>query len=147
MTTGRILAMTRNQRGIVQVGMMHDGLQYKRSVTALVARVWLPRIEGPSHAAFNKFDTPIQLDGNRDNNHVSNLMWRPRWFAHAYHQQFRQRYVNRLECEIVESKTQARFVNSFECAIAYGLLEKDLVLSTLNQTFVWPTFQTFFLAD
>ena len=134
--SGRILALNENQFGVVQVGLMQDGVQYHRSVPLLVAKAFIPREHVP-------FDTPINLDGDRYNNHVSNLMWRPRWFAIKYNRQFRQPYENPITARIIELKTREIFQNSFQCATRFGLLEQDLVLSILNRTYVWPTYQEF----
>src|SRR3954470_21438611 len=78
---GRLLALSQTQWGLVQVGLMRDGVQCHRSVPLLVAKTFLPYVGGA-------FDTPINLDGNRWNNHVENLAWRPRWFAVKYNRQF-----------------------------------------------------------
>jgi hypothetical protein len=40
-------------------------------------------------------------------------------------------------------KTREVSENSLQCAQRYGLLEQDLVLSILNRTYVWPTYQEF----
>ena len=138
--TGRILALNENQYGLVQVGLMRDGVQYHRSVPLLVAKAFIPRETGP-------FDTPINLDGDRHNNHVDNLAWRPRWFAIKYNQQFRRPYENPIFSKIMDLKTGEISENSFECARRYGLLEQDLVLSILNRTYVWPTYQEFGLVE
>lgn len=132
----RIMALNVNQYGVVQVGLMRDGIQYHRSVPLLVAKAFLPYVGGP-------FDTPINLDGDRQNNVVENLLWRPRWFAIRYNQQFRSPYENHIPNPIVELKTGAVSENSLECAKTYGLLERDLVLAILNRTYVWPTYQEF----
>lgn len=134
--TGRILALNENQFGVVQVGLMRDGIQYHRSVPLLVAKAFLPRESVP-------FDTPINKDGNRHNNHVENLVWRPRWFAIKYNRQFRYPYENPINVPIMDLKTGEISQNSLECAQRYGLLEQDLVLSILNRTYVWPTYQEF----
>ena len=134
--TGRLLALNLTQFGLVQVGLMKGGLQYHRSVPLLVARAFLPEVRGP-------FDTPINLDGDRQNNHVDNLAWRPRWFAVKYNQQFRHPYENPIIMPIIDLKTDEISENSFECAKRYGLLEADVVLSILNRTYVWPTYQEF----
>jgi hypothetical protein len=134
--TGRILALNMNQFGLLQVGLMRDGVQYHRSVPLLVANAFLAPVGGA-------FDTPINLDGNRHNNRVENLVWRPRWFAIKYNQQFRYPYENPITSRIVDSKTGEVSVNSFECATRYGLLERDLVMSILGRTYVWPTYQEF----
>lgn len=137
---GRILALNENQFGLVQVGLMRDGIQYHRSVPLLVAKAFLPRSTEP-------FDTPINLDGDRHNNRVENLVWRPRWFAVKYNQQFRYPYENPINARIMDLKTGEISENSSVCAQRYGLLEQDLVLSILNRTYVWPTYQEFGIVE
>lgn len=134
--TGRILSLSENQFGVMQVGMMRDGQQRHRSVPLLVAKAFLPERTDP-------FDTPINLDGDRHNNHVDNLAWRPRWFAIRYNQQFRYPYEHPIVAPIINLETREVSKNSFECAKVHGLLERDLVLSILNRTYVWPTYQRF----
>jgi hypothetical protein len=115
---------------------MRDGIQFHRSVPLLVAKAFLDPESEP-------FDTPINLDGDRHNNRVENLVWRPRWFAIKYNRQFRYPYENPIHARIIDLKTRELSENSFECACRYGLLEQDLVLSILNRTYVWPTYQEF----
>lgn len=138
--TGRILSLNQNQYGVANVGLMRDGIQQHRSVPLLVAKAFLPYVGGP-------FDTPINLDGDRLNNHVENLMWRPRWFAIRYNQQFRYPYENPIDAPIIDLKSGDVSESSLECAMKYGLLERDLVYSILNRTYVWPTYQEFGLLD
>ena len=132
----RILALNENQYGLVQVGLMRDGVQRHRSVPLLVAKAFIPEPGGP-------FDTPINLDGDRRNNRVDNLMWRPRWFAIKYNHQFRWPYEHPILTPVINLKTGEISENSLECAKENGLLEQDLVLSILNRTYVWPTYQEF----
>lgn len=134
--SGRILSISPNQFGVVQVGLMRDGVQYHRSVPLLVAKAFLPIKPAP-------FDTPINLDGDRNNNHVDNLIWRPRWFAIKYNRQFRYRSERHISNPIVDLKTNEISPNSFECAKRYGLLEEEIVLAIINRTYVWPTYQEF----
>ncbi len=134
--SGRILRLFENQFGLIMVGMMKDGIQRHRSVPLLVALAFIAQPTGP-------FDTPINLDGDRRNNHVENLTWRPRWFAIRYNRQFLRRYSNPIHSRIQDVKTKEVCENSFECAKRYGLLEEDLVMSILNRTYVWPTYQEF----
>lgn len=138
--TDRILSLNLNQYGVLQVGLMREGKQFHRSVPLLVAKAFIPIRKGP-------FDTPINLDGDRTNNHVDNLLWRPRWFAIRYNRQFRYRYHHTIESEIEDIKTGEISENSWECAKRYGLLEEDLVMSILNRTYVWPTYQEFVVVD
>jgi hypothetical protein len=132
----RILALNVTQYGLLQVGMMRDGLQRHRSVPLLVAKAFIPEPGGP-------FDTPINMDGDRYNNHMDNLAWRPRWFAIKYNQQFKYPYPNPILEPVVDLKSGEVSANSLSAAKRYGLLEQDLVLSILNRTFVWPTYQQF----
>ena len=134
--SGRILSLSENQFGVLCVGMMKNGKQRHRSVALLVAKAFLPTRR-------DAFDTPINLDGDRRNNHVDNLAWRPRWFAVKYNQQFRHPYQHSIREPLVDLKTGAISENSLECARENGLLEEDIVLSILNRTYVWPTYQEF----
>ena len=134
--SGRILAVNQNQYGVVYVGLVRDGKQFHRSVSLLVANAFVRR-------QFEPYDTPINLDGDRWNNRVDNLVWRPRWFAIRYNQQFRYPAINPIMDPIKDIKTGEISLNSFDCARRYGLLESDLVLSIENRTYVWPTYQEF----
>lgn len=134
--TGRLLVLTRNQQGVIQVGLMKDGAQFKRGVALLVAKAFLPPPPSPA------FNTPINLDGDRSNCSIDNLVWRPRWFAIKYHQQFYndQRGFND---PIVDIKTGEEFEDSWEAATKYGLIDREILIATLNRTYVWPTYQEF----
>lgn len=134
--SGRILSLNENQFGLLQVGIMKDGIQFHRSVPLLVAKAF---IEQPSEA----FDTPINLNGDRRDNSVGNLMWRPRWFAVKYNQQFKHPFDNPITVPIVDLKTGEYYDNSFDCATKNGYLERDLVLSIINRTYVWPTYHEY----
>jgi NUMOD4 motif len=134
--SGRILALSENQFGLVQVGLMRDGKQRHRSVPLLVAKAFIEAPGGP-------FDTPINLDGDRRNNRVDNLVWRPRWFAVKYNWQFKYPLVDAILERVIDLKSGDVCNNSFDCATKYGLLEEDLVYSIRNRTYVWPTYQEF----
>jgi len=105
-----------------------------------VAKAFLPSVPGP-------FDTPINLDGDRHNNRVENLAWRPRWFAVKYNQQFRHPYEEPIDDPIMDDRTHEISPNSLECAKRYGLLEQDLVQSIMARTYVWPTYQRFIVIE
>lgn len=134
--TERILETNLNQYGVMFVGLMREGVQRHRSVPLLVARAFLER-KWPS------FDTPINLNGDRTDNRVENLAWRPRWFAIRYNQQFHDRYDFGFPNRVRNTKTGEIYENSWDCAIKNGLLERDLVLSIFNNTYVWPLYVQF----
>lgn len=140
--TDRFLVKQINQRGLVNVGLTRDGIQCKRSVPLLVAQAFVPLADIHSE----EFDTPINVDGDRLNNRAWNLMWRPYWFAVKYVQQFKvQPRGFRTPIEEVVSKEW--FATSWDAAVKYGLLDLDIFLSTVNRTFVWPTYQRFRTLD
>lgn len=138
--TGRILSLSTNQYGVVHVGLMRDGEQRHRSVPLLVARAFLPPSEGP-------FDTPINLDGDRSNNAVENLTWRPRWFAIRFNQQFREPYEYSILDPVVDLKSGEVSENSLEAAKRYGLIEREIVAAITHRTYVWPTYQEFGIVE
>jgi hypothetical protein len=134
--TDRIMALTLNQMGIVQVGLTKNSHYFKRAVAPLVAHAFIPRPFGP-------FDTPINLDGDRTNNFVENLMWRPRWFAVKYHKQFKQSFRHLNSHPIIDTKTGEIYTTEFDACVINGLLLDDLRHAIVNRTYVWPTYQIF----
>lgn len=139
--SGRVLRPKVNQYGVPYIGLMRDWDQKQRSLPLLVANTFLER--GPLDA----FDTPINLDGNRLNCSVENLMWRPRWFAVLYNQQFRDRYHSPIEAPIRDETEEEVLQGSLAVSMRYGLLERDVVLSILNRTYAWPTYQVFVVVE
>jgi len=131
-----------NQGGVVNVGLTDDYGQHKRAVAPLVASAFLPKIPRQRDA----FDTPINLDGDRSNNDVNNLMWRPRWFAVKYFQQFNSEPKG-YRVPIEDIKTGERFETSWEAATTYGLLDIDIVVAMERNTWVFPTYQKFRIVD
>lgn len=119
------------------VGLMRQGKQFKRSVARLVANAYLEPHQSPA------FDTATCMDGDRTNCKVNNLVWRPRWFAVKYNHQFIFPSRNHIDRYIREKKSGMTFIDSFEAAKWYCVLEDDLVLSIVNRTYVWPVFLFF----
>jgi hypothetical protein len=139
-STGRFLHTRLNQYGVPYVGLMREWRQCIRSLPLLVATAFLP---SPSEI----FDTPINIDGDRTNCSVDNLMWRPRWYAVYYVNQFKERYENYIDVPVKAIETEEIFPDSLSAACRYGLLEREVVLSVLNRTPTWPTYQMFELAE
>jgi len=137
---GRLMDQRYNQYGVPYVGLMREWQQCIRSLPRLVATEFLQR---PSDI----FDTPIQLDGDPTNCRVDNLMWRPRWYAILYKRQFTERYDNPIDEPVRAVNEREKFPNSFAAACRYGLLEREVVLSIINRTPSWPTYQYFELVD
>ena len=133
--SGRILSQAITERG-VYVSLSRGNIQYNRMVSRLVAEAFLELPELPHHRA--TFTTPINLDGDRSNNCIDNLLWRPRWFAVKYHQQFRRYWVE--DYLILNRDTGELFDSLLEAAKAYGILVVDILIDMTSQVSngVWP---------
>lgn len=138
--TGRYLIIFRNQSGVAHVSLQRGKRQYKRGVARLVADRFLP------HTTMDEIPTPIHLDGDRTNNSVENLEWRPKWFADRYTNQW-NREGTRIVEPIVDIRTGERYANSTEAAMIHGLLESNIVESVLDGVKVFPTLQRFEIAS
>jgi hypothetical protein len=125
-----------NQHGVVIVGLMRGPKQHKRSLALIVAGAF---IERPNEA----FDTPIHLDGNRHNNDISNILWRPLWFARKFNKQFEPgvRACLGRPVEIIE--TGEAFENSLAAAKALGVIDREIAISVMTKDYVWPLYQHF----
>ena len=127
----RVLTQFRNYLGFVYVCLYRDGRNLKRGVAKIVADHYL------DPDPMESFDTPINLDGDRGNNEVYNLMWRPRWFALLYHKQFEEELIS--DRSVMEVNTGAYFADALVAASCYGLLTNKLITSTIRKEPVWPT--------
>lgn len=135
--TDRLMSQCVNNRGISTVGLVKSKTQYRRSVPLLVAQAFIPRSKTEQ-----EFDTPINLDGDRRNNAVSNLLWRPRYFALRYIAQFQQDApCFSRPVEIIETGEQ--FNTSWEAATSLGVLDREIAISVMTKNFVWPIFKHF----
>lgn len=133
---GRPVRTHLNQQDVAYISLMRDDEQVHRGLARLVAKAFIPQ-------KLEAFDTPINLDGDRLNCSVDNLMWRPRWFAIQYHHQFKVRYPNPIETPLRDVEQGTVYDNSWEIVTTFGLLEKDVVGSVENFTVCWPTYQRF----
>ena len=122
--------------GLWMVGLMRDCRQHKRSLTKLVADAFVP--PHPNEA----FDTPINLNGDRGDNHFLNIMWRPLWFARKYFQQFNDEHMT-YHGVLEDVETHLTYDGSMSAAIHHGLLDHEIVVSMQHNTYVWPTGQIF----
>lgn len=137
--TDKIKQPTLNQQGIPSVLLVRDKIQYRRSVALLVADAFL---ECPDDSR-NIFDTPINLNGDRLDNRVDNLLWRPRWFAVKFHKERKDGNRNSLATKFIEVESEEIFEQPWQAAIRWGLLEGDIIKSIMNDEPVFPTWQQF----
>lgn len=136
-STGRILTVLRNGDGTCYVGLTKGRKQLRRSLALLVATAFVPKVSGRV-----EFDRPLHLDGDQTNNRADNLVWRPHWFMVQYYRQIKTGKIG-SDIPVMETRKIEIFPNSYEAALAYGLLESQIIASLTTGTFVYPTFQHF----
>lgn len=141
--TGREMAHSQVQYGIITVGLIQDVLdddegyvvqhsvQKTRSIKSLVAKAFVP---GESRT----FNTPIQLDGDRNNLRADNIAWRPRWFAIRYTRQMYSQEDWYFTGPIIDITHNVVYETIFEAAVANGLLCKDILSSLRIKKPVFP---------
>lgn len=136
--TDKVLKLSANQFGVVRIGLMRreDNRQVTLSLPRLVASMFVP---GKS-ATFN---TPINLDGNRDDNRAKNLAWRPRWFAVKFFRQFEEFKEPLFRTKIYDVETSDEYEDSRKAACKNGLLEEEVMKSVVNGSPCFPTWQIF----
>lgn len=134
--TGREMVLSPTLQGDLTVGLMKYNIQYRRSVKLLVAKAFVPG----ETAIFN---TPILLDGDKENLQATNIAWRPRWFAYEYLSQFRNQPFWYGDGPIFDTVHQLHYRNIFEAAISNGILCKHIQAAIPSDTYVFPTGQKF----
>lgn len=136
MRTRNLLTVSKNQGGIAKVGLLKEGKQYQRSLALLVARAFVPQ-------TYPHFNTPISLDGDRNNCRVDNLDWRPRWFSAKYHRQFQRSEVKEANRPIMDVTANQVFINMKAVCVTYGVLAIDVLNSIHADRYVFPLGHTF----
>ena len=132
--TGKEVQPGMTKTGLVKINLYRDKVLYTRSLPLLVARAFLPNDRNPE-----VFNTPIHLDCNPHNNHVSNLAWRPRWFAVLYYkQQFFETHQKNMLC-IKDLDTGEIVGGIADACRRYGVLSADIIDSEGYGQKIFPT--------
>lgn len=110
-----------------------DGRPKTMSLSRLVADLWLPKHE------FAHYDTPINLNGDRFDNRVENLQWRPRWYAIQYHQQFHtDPSIGRGTIPILNVDTEDIYQNADVAFTTLGLIRIKMIVAIFNKEIIRP---------
>lgn len=130
-----------NQQGIVKISMYKNGRELiTRSVAVIVAEAFC---EGQSEF----FNTPIHLDGDRENCRADNLMWRPRWFAVQYHRQFQSPEFHASNVHIYDVDTGKEYYSVKEACMELGLYYNDVYRSYVHERMIPLTRHEFRLVE
>lgn len=114
-----------NQQGIVKISLYLGRELITRSVAVMVADAFCT---GKSEF----FNTPIHLDGDRENCRADNLMWRPRWFAVQYHRQFESDVFHQMNVRIEDTVTGVEYNSVKEACMELGLYYNDVYRSYVH---------------
>lgn len=135
--TDRIMSISKNQWGQASVTLRKDRVKYTRTVSGLVADAFIPPAPRP-----DIYNSLINVDGDKMNNQVANIVRRPRWFALKYARQFEQieRYSFGPIFNITEKLT---FPDGWAAILKYGILGNDIFEAIVNRTYVWPTYHLY----
>lgn len=126
--------------GILYVPL-YGGPSKTKSVKLLVAHAFLDR---PDYAMDEKvFATAINKDGDKTNNRVDNLAWRPLWFAVKYSRQFLVPSEIEKKGPVFDTATNQEYENVYAAAVAFGLLFRHVYRSGYAEVPVFPTQQIF----
>lgn len=131
MKTGAPRKPSINQQGIPKISLYKGSELCTRSLAVMVAEAFVPKDN-------EHFDTPIHLDGDRQNCRADNLEWRARWFAIMYHKQFRKEELYNDKAPRVETKTGEQFETALDAVTTFGVLYIDVFNSHFNGTPVFP---------
>lgn len=134
--TDRELRTSMTQQGHAKISLYKDGRLLTRSAALLVANAFHDKPD-------DHFDTPIHLDGDLMNCRADNLMWRPRWYAIRFHQQFHLPVFHNDHGKRVDLETGMVYQNLKEVCCHNGLYYYDVIKSCVEETFVPLTYQEF----
>lgn len=141
----KLLALSRNASGCVKVNFYsREGLA-TRAVHVLVADAFVPLPE--DEYSLDTILEVINLDGNQENNHYTNLAWRPHWFAWKYTRQFRQEIPPEYDVYLLNTLTGQVYDSVMTAGVADGLIWEYVYNSAVTGRSVYPTGAVFeFLA-
>jgi len=83
-------------------------------------------------------DTVVHLDGDQNNCHADNLVWRPRWFAWRYTRQFRLATLDRWEIPVVNVVTGDMSPSVVAAGMIDGTLWADVYRSVIEGVQIYP---------
>ena len=131
---GMPLKPSHNNQGLPKITLVEDGRPHTRSPAKLVAQAFVePERE--------YFDTVIHLNNDRMDFRAENLLWRPRWFAIAYHKQFLREPIHIDTDPIVCRESGVVYDCPKDAVMKLGILYGDIILSFTNDSYTFPTMQ------
>lgn len=122
-----------NSFGFPMVNLVdRSGFRRTRQVNRLVAELFSPP---PLQTTF---DTPVHLNGDKQDCLYTNLEWRPRWFALAYHRQFEERPYTNDDFTLTDSEGW-NYDNIWDAVVELGVLRNEILEKMNTELNVFPT--------
>lgn len=135
--TDRELSISYNHEGVAKVTLIgDDGRKYCKSLGLLIVKTFTPHNN-------ENFNNVVHLNGDRTDLNIDNLVMRPRWFAILYNRQFKPGYRMSYNGPLRDKKTGFEYRNSMDVSTTFGILDREIFVSVLNRTYVFPTSQVF----
>lgn len=140
--TDREMQISENNYGHLKVSLFdQNGVRHTRAVGVLVAEAF---VEKPNILC----DSVIFLDGDHHNTHVTNLAWRPRWFAWKYTRQFQGEIPHHYQnLRVANIRDHIEYANIVEAAMTEGLLFEHIWKSTYTGNPVYPNGSVWLVAE
>lgn len=138
----KVRRVSYTREGAVKITLFRDQKPHTRSLTKIVADTWLYNDFDPEI-----FDTAIHLDNDLSNNHVDNLVWRPRWFAVKYQKQYWNEEYRYSKVRVQDVKSVKIYQTMMEACQTHGYLYIDVLRSCTKGDEVYPTWRQFRFLD
>lgn len=135
-TSGRFVSQTIVHSGAVKVNLSHEGQRVSRLVSSLVAEAFIK-------CEIDEFDTPMHLNMDYQDNHVWNLVWRPRFFVWKYARQYREPTPHFTRGPVLDITQDMEYDTFGTAALTNGILVRDIWSSVLTKKPTFPTWQIF----
>lgn len=133
-----IMSVSTTNHGHSKITLANEnGERCTRSVTLLVAEAFVPGRDVMS-------DQVVVLDGDHNNACVSNLVWRPRWFAWQYARQLRvEQPLHYRNLPVIDITTDQEYDSIVQAGVTEGLLFSSIWRSTYTGYTVYPNDSVF----
>ncbi len=125
----------------LKVNLMKEGHIHTRAVRTLVQEAF------PEEDIWDQANTPININGDINDNSASNITMRPRWFAWKYTRQFNESIPLEYNIRVLNEQSQLVYDTVMEAGIADGVLWEYVYQSMITGRPVYPTGATYTFAD
>lgn len=129
---GYIMSPSKTRDGHLKISLAEGGIRRTVSLRVLVADAFVPERS-------EAFDTVMCKDNDKENLHIWNLMWRPRWFAWKYFHQFKETYPPHYhDIPIINIDLNVTYGSVVEACQEEGALYTEVFRSCYSHEPIFP---------